>query len=110
VTSDQKISPQSSLSLTAILCGDAKTHGVVLNQEKGFTNFLPTSFHPAQDVSHYGDTGLPELLQACGATSGFGVDGRFSGDRGSQQYPSRGRFASNRSVRGRHGSPMRSKM
>jgi hypothetical protein len=42
--------------------------GIGLEQ---LTTVLPTSFHPGQDVSHYGDTGLLELLKAYGVTYGM---------------------------------------
>jgi hypothetical protein len=43
-------------------------------------------------VSHYGDTGLPEPVNGLRRHLRDGVDGRISGNRGSQQYPSRGRY------------------
>ena len=48
-------------------------------------------------------------LKAYGVTYGHGVDGRISGIAVPKKYPSRGRGIESKR-KGRHGSPMRSKM
>ncbi len=49
-------------------------------------------------------------LTASGATQGHGVDGRNLGDRGSQLYPSRGRYIESVRASGPQSQPTRSKM
>ena len=76
------------------------THPVLLNQERRLTTVFPTNFHPGQDVSHYGDTGLPEPVK--GLRRHLRAWRRRKDVRGSRfpssTHPEGG--ASNRSVRG----------
>ena len=92
-----------------IECSISQACSVDSSRVEEVTTFLPTSFHAGQHVSHYGDTGLPELLKAYGVTHGMASTEGFRGIAVPNYYPSRGRGIESKRKR-RHGSPMRSKM